>query len=95
MSHVQLDKEMNESPYNLKRLSVPMARPHRKAVLESSNFQVPLLFLSGGPVFLAKRQAIFLYFSNMLCRHGSFSVPYSGQRDFIRSVASVRKSEKE
>lgn len=41
MSHVQLDKEMNESPYNLKRLSVPMARPHRKAVLESSNFQFP------------------------------------------------------
>lgn len=53
MSHVQLDKEMNGSLYNLKRLCVPMARPRRKAVLESPNFQVPVLFLSGGPVFLA------------------------------------------
>lgn len=26
MSHVQLDKEMNENPYNVKRLRVPMSR---------------------------------------------------------------------
>lgn len=26
MSHVQLDKEMNENPYNVKRLCVPVSR---------------------------------------------------------------------
>lgn len=91
MGRVELDKETNGNPNDLKK--TPCSRVQTTHVaLERSNLQVPKFFRWS--CFPCKCWVTFLCFRKMLRRRGSFLVPWSDQRDFIWPVASVCKPEK-